>query len=51
MGDNIFRQLIGVPMGVEPAPYIADLTLWFFEIICYDLLLLLLFTAKMCEGE
>ena len=31
MGDNIFRQLIGVPMGVDPAPYIADLTLWFFE--------------------
>jgi hypothetical protein len=31
LGTNIFRQVIGVPIGVDPGPYIANLTLWFFE--------------------
>lgn len=30
-GSNIFRQVIGVPIGVDPGPYIANLTLWFYE--------------------
>jgi hypothetical protein len=31
IGNFIFRQIIGVPMGVDPGPYIANLTLWFYE--------------------
>ena len=31
LGHLIFRQIIGVPMGVDPGPYIANLTLWYFE--------------------
>ena len=31
LGHLIFRQIIGVPIGVDPGPYIANLTLWFFE--------------------
>ena len=31
LGDMIFKQIIGVPMGVDPGPYIANLTLWFYE--------------------
>lgn len=31
LGSNIFRQVIGVPIGVDPGPYIANLTLWFYE--------------------
>ena len=31
LGDHIFRQIIGVPIGVDPGPYIANLTLWFYE--------------------
>ena len=31
LGTKIFRQVIGVPIGVDPGPYIANLTLWFFE--------------------
>ena len=30
-GNRIFRQIIGVPIGVDPGPYIANLTLWFYE--------------------
>ena len=30
-GDLIFRQIIGVPIGVGPGPYFANLTLWYFE--------------------
>ena len=31
MGNLIFRQIIGVPIGVDPGPYIANLTLWYYE--------------------
>ena len=31
IGNLVFRQIIGVPMGVDPGPYIANLTLWFYE--------------------
>ena len=31
MGNNIFRQIIGVPIGVDPGPYIANLTLYYYE--------------------
>ena len=31
LGDRIFRQIIGVPIGVDPGPFIANLTLWYFE--------------------
>ena len=30
-GDLCFWQVIGVPIGVDPGPYIANFTLWFFE--------------------
>ena len=30
-GNLCFRQVIGVPIGVDPGPYIANLTLWFYE--------------------
>ena len=31
LGPLIFRQVIGVPIGVDPGPYIANLTLWYYE--------------------
>ena len=30
-GSYTFRQKIGVPIGVDPGPFIANLTLWYFE--------------------
>jgi len=30
-GDNIFRQIIGIPMGSDPAPFMANLFLYHFE--------------------
>ena len=29
--DVLYRQLIGVPIGINPGPYMANLTLWYFE--------------------
>ena len=31
LGSKIFRQTIGVLIGVDLAPFIANLTLWFYE--------------------
>ena len=31
MGNMIFRQIIGVPIGVNPGPFIANLTLLYYE--------------------
>ena len=31
MGNMIFRQMIGVPIGVNPGPFIANLTLFYYE--------------------
>jgi hypothetical protein len=31
VGDVLYRQHIGVPIGINPGPYIANLTLWYFE--------------------
>ena len=31
MGGNIFRQIVGVPIGVDPSPFIANLTLFYYE--------------------
>ena len=31
MGSNIFRQIVGVPIGVDPGPFIANLTLFYYE--------------------
>ena len=31
LGNLVFRQIIGVPIGVDPGPYIANLTLWYYE--------------------
>ena len=31
VGDVLYRQLIGVPIGINPGPYMANLTLWYFE--------------------
>ena len=33
LGELVFRQLIGIPIGVDPGPFIANLTLWYFEFI------------------
>ena len=31
LGSLYFRQVIGVPIGVDPGPYIANFTIWFYE--------------------
>ena len=31
VGDKVFRQIIGIPMGVDPAPQMANLYLYFYE--------------------
>jgi len=31
LGDSIFRQIIGIPMGSDPAPFFANLFLYFYE--------------------
>ena len=31
LGEYIFKQIIGVPIGVDPGPYMANLTLWYYE--------------------
>ena len=40
MGNMIFRQIIGVPIGVNPGPFIFSITLFYFECsTCIDKLL------------
>ena len=29
--NQVFRQVFGDPIGVDPGPYIANLTLWYYE--------------------
>lgn len=31
MGESLFRQIIGIPMGSDPAPFFANLFLYFYE--------------------
>ena len=31
VGDNIFKQRIGIPMGSDPAPFFANLFLYYYE--------------------
>ena len=31
IGNSIFKQTIGVHIGVDAGPYIANITLWYFE--------------------
>ena len=31
VGDSVYRQIIGVPIGIDAGPFIANLTLWYFE--------------------
>ena len=31
LGDKIFRQVIGIPMGSDPAPFMANLFLYHYE--------------------
>ena len=31
IGNLVFKQEIGIPMGADPAPYWANLFLYFFE--------------------
>ena len=31
IGNKIFRQIIGIPMGSDPAPFMANLFLYFYE--------------------
>jgi len=31
IGELIFQQLIGVPIGIDPGPLFANLTLWYYE--------------------
>ena len=30
-GDKVFRQSIGIPMGIDPAPQMANLYLYYYE--------------------
>ena len=30
-GDQVFQQIIGIPMGSDPAPFMANLLLYYFE--------------------
>ena len=30
-GDKVFRQSIGIPMGIDPAPQMANLYLCYYE--------------------
>ena len=30
VGDSLFRQIIGIPMGSDPAPYFANLYLYYY---------------------
>ena len=30
-GNSIYKQIIGVPIGINPGPYMANFTLWYFE--------------------
>ena len=30
-GDKVFRQVIGIPMGSDPAPFMANLFLYYYE--------------------
>ena len=29
--ENLYRRHIGVPIGINPRTYIANLTLWYYE--------------------
>ena len=31
IGKNIFRQVVGIPMGSDPAPFMANLFLYYYE--------------------
>ena len=31
VGDKVFRQIIGIPMGSDPAPFFANFFLYFYE--------------------
>ena len=31
VGSKVFRQVIGIPMGSDPAPFIANLFLYIYE--------------------
>ena len=31
IGDQLFRQTIGIPMGLDPAPFMANLFLYYYE--------------------
>ena len=31
VGEKIFRQVIGIPMGTDPAPFMANLFLYYYE--------------------
>ena len=31
VGSKIFRQVIGIPIGSDPAPFVANLLLFFYE--------------------
>ena len=30
-GDKVFRQFIGIPVGIDPAPQMANLYLYYYE--------------------
>ena len=31
VGDNVYKQVIGIPMGTDPAPFMANLFLYYYE--------------------
>ena len=42
VGNLLYKQVIGVPIGINPGPYMANLTFWYFEIAPIDLNIMLL---------
>ena len=31
VGNILYKQCIGEPIGINPGPYMANLTMWYFE--------------------
>ena len=36
VGDELLRQVVGIPMGVSCAPYLANLMLFMYELEFFD---------------
>lgn len=43
--NKIFRQVIGIPMGLDPAPFTANVFLYYYEI--FSFIIISLFIMKI----